>query len=149
MNSTDKQVMSVICRGVIRAGLGQGLCRAHQASRRGQSPCWSTHSGHQGKLSTDGQQGKADAQGKSDADGHQGEAEGDVAGPTETTAAGIAQAGHEETEAVDPSISSAADHSALPTGVFTLFRHLTHKPALQLIAWVVPQLCVDVLSSRA
>ena len=62
----------------------------------------------------------ADAEGKPKAKGQpekvEGGTEGDVEGPTETTAAGIAQAGHEQTAAVDPSTSSAADHSALPTG---------------------------------
>jgi len=44
------------------------------------------------------------------------EANGDVDQPTETTAAGIAQAGHEQTDAVDPSLSSSAPHSGGPTG---------------------------------
>lgn len=44
------------------------------------------------------------------------EANGDVEQPTETTAAGIAQAGHEQTDAVDPSLSSSAPHSGGPTG---------------------------------
>jgi len=44
------------------------------------------------------------------------EANGDVDQPTETTAAGIAQAGHEQTDAVDPSLSSSAMHSGGPTG---------------------------------
>ena len=54
-------------------------------------------------------EGKADASSK-------GQAGGSVDAPTETTAAGIAQAGHEQTDAVDPSMSSAAWHSAGPTG---------------------------------
>ena len=75
-----------------------------------------------GKSGANGQPGNADpgVKGQNGADGQPGKAEdgaeGDVTGPTETTAAGIAQAGHEEVETVDPSISSAADHSALPTG---------------------------------
>lgn len=44
------------------------------------------------------------------------EAEGDIDQPTETTAVGIAQAGHEQTEAVDASQSAAAPHSGGPTG---------------------------------
>ncbi len=44
------------------------------------------------------------------------EANGDVDQPTETTAAGIAQAGHEQTDAVDPSMSSSAPHPGGPTG---------------------------------
>lgn len=58
-------------------------------------------------------------------DGAEGgaQAAGSVAGPTETSAAGIAQAGHEETEAVDPSMSSAAMHSAGPTGMYTYELH--------------------------
>ena len=56
--------------------------------------------------------------GPSEGDGKaQEEGRGDVEGPTETSAAGIAEAGHEQTEAVDPSISSAATHSAGPTGL--------------------------------
>ena len=58
----------------------------------------------------------AAADGEGQAEGS-GKAEGSVEGPTETNAAGIAQAGHAETDAVDPSMSSAADHSAGPTGM--------------------------------
>jgi len=51
-------------------------------------------------------------------EGDEGEADGkgDVDQPTETTAGGIAEAGHEQTEAVTPSASAAAPHSGGPTG---------------------------------
>ncbi|KAL0040091.1 hypothetical protein WJX79_005960 [Trebouxia sp. C0005] len=58
---------------------------------------------------TDKDKGQGKAQEKA-------EANGDVEQPTETTAAGIAQAGHEQTDAVDPSLSSSAPHSGGPTG---------------------------------
>ena len=58
---------------------------------------------------TDKDKGQGKAQEKA-------EANGDVDQPTETTAAGIAQAGHEQTDAVDPSLSSSAAHSGGPTG---------------------------------
>ena len=45
------------------------------------------------------------------------EPEGGVAGPTETSAAGIAEAGHAETNPVDASASAMADHTGGPTGV--------------------------------
>ena len=61
-------------------------------------------------------EGRAAADGEGQAEGS-AKAEGSVKGPTETSAAGIAQAGHEETDAVDPSMSSAAMHSAGPTGM--------------------------------
>ena len=51
-----------------------------------------------------------------DEDQEEAEANGGVDQPTETTAAGIAQAGHEQTDAVDPSLSSSAPHSGGPTG---------------------------------
>ena len=61
-------------------------------------------------------EGRAAADGEGQAEGSV-KPDGSVEGPTETTAAGIAQAGHEKTDAVDPSMSSAAMHSAGPTGM--------------------------------
>ena len=62
---------------------------------------------------TDRDKGQDKRQGKAP---EKAEANGDVDQPTETTAAGIAQAGHEQTDAVDPSLSSSALHSGGPTG---------------------------------
>lgn len=62
------------------------------------------------------------------------EPEGNVAGPTETSAEGIAEAGHAETNPVDASASAMADHTGGPTGMYS------HMLILRLLLCEGPQM---------